>query len=78
MNNKNRLIILLMAIVLLVAVGFVSIKYYDRKILKAPLKSKGNEVVDISVDKDQNLDDVIEKMDKEGKIKSKRILKKLY
>ncbi|MGO5065914.1 endolytic transglycosylase MltG [Clostridium sp. LCP25S3_F8] len=75
MNNKNRLIILLMAIVLLVAVGFVSIKYYDRKILKAPLKSKGNEVVDISVDKDQNLDDVIEKMDKEGKIKSKRILK---
>ncbi|MCR1933570.1 endolytic transglycosylase MltG [Clostridium tepidum] len=75
MNNKNRLIILLMSIVLLVAVGFVSIKYYDRKILKAPLKSKENEVVNITVDKDQNLDDVIDNMDKQGKIKSKRVLK---
>ncbi len=75
MNNKNRLIILLMSIVLLVAVGFVSIKYYDRKILKAPLKSKENEVVNITIDKDQNLDDVIDNMDKQGKIKSKRVLK---
>lgn len=64
-----------MSIVLLVAVGFVSIKYYDRKILKAPLKSKENEVVNITVDKDQNLDDVIDNMDKQGKIKSKRVLK---
>ncbi|AVQ37205.1 endolytic transglycosylase MltG [Clostridium botulinum] len=75
MKDKNRLIILVMAIVAVLAICFVSIKYYDRKILKAPLKADGNEVVKIVVDKDQNLNDVIEKIDKEGKIKSKKILK---
>ncbi|MGO5075403.1 endolytic transglycosylase MltG [Clostridium sporogenes] len=75
MKNKSRLIILVMTIVAVLAVSFVSIKYYDKKILKAPLKADGNEVVKIVVDKDQSLNDVIEKIDKEGKIKSKRILK---
>ncbi len=60
-KDKNRLIILVMAIVAVLAIGFVSIKYYDRKILKAPLKADGNEVVKIVVDKDQSLNDVIEK-----------------
>ncbi len=75
MKNKNRLIILGIAIVAVLAIGFVSIKYYDRKILKAPLKVAGNGVINVVVDKDQSLNEVIEKIDKEGKIKSKRVLK---
>lgn len=75
MKNKNRLIILGMAIVVVLAIGFVSIKYYDRKILRAPLKVAENGVINVVVDKDQSLNEVIEKIDKEGKIKSKRVLK---
>lgn len=75
MKNKNRLIILGIAIVAVLAIGFVSIKYYDRKILKAPLKVVSNGVINVVVDKDQSLNEVIEKIDKEGKIKSKRVLK---